>query len=1065
MISTKLKSILLLSLNILLFFNYYTTFAQKQNNQWRYGNGGAIDFNTVPPSFVTGAAISTGEGSASIADRTTGALLFYTDGVTVWNSINQVMPNGTGLLGGTDVLLSSTTAAVIVPKPGSANLFYLITIDEQSSNNGIRFSVVDMTLNGGLGDIIVGQKNIFLFQTGSEKLEVVPASDGSSYWLITHDNPGDTFFTFKIDNSGIQTTPVISQIGGNHGNGAGHMKINKQFNKIAIGLLNLGAGSTTQIELFDFNNTTGLVSNATIWNYNFQVGLIYGVEFSPNGKVLYVSDLQQIVQYDISQPTITAIENSAYQFTSGGFSQPATLQLGIDNKIYINTGAIDAINCPNKLGIACGFQQNVIANQTGGGGYGLPKWVYYQDDVPTISTNAITYSDSCFGSSTQFSIQNIDGIIGVNWVFDDVNSGANTATGLNVSHVFSQVGSYNVRAILTNSCGLDTLFFNNLQIVNCNSPNDQCDVFQYTGAAQQWTVPSGVDTIRVKMWGGAGGGGPDPAFPGQCAGGGGGYTEFSLTVIPGDVLQITVGAGGQTAIGNTGGNGGWPAGGNGGNGNKNELFNGIPIDVGGAGGGGGRTEIRITGSINQLLAIAGAGGGAAFNRAGGAGGGLQAEFTTTSNQFELNGFGGSQTAGGAPANNALCPPTVFGQPGISLGGGNGANNLANLGTGAGGGGDGYFGGGGGSSDDGCSGVGSTGGGGSGYLCATCPGLFGNTLTGDFFGVPANLTDPLLSSYPGTAAGVNNTNGGNGLVQICYTSVPCSPTTATIIETACSNYTAPWGVTYNQTGNYSDTIVNSDGCDSIIQLNLTITGLPIVAAESDSASCGLPNGTATAIATGGSGNYSYTWSNGATGSFVTGLAAGSYSVIANDQNGCTASVQVSVSSTSASGVSLIANDTFLEYGDSVNLQIFGANTYLWSPPDGLSCTNCSTVIASPLASTVYQITGTDSSGCSYLLNVKLEVEIELNEIFVPDAFSPNSDGINDKVFVRGSIKEFSFSVFNRWGEIVFRTQNQSQGWDGFFRGKELDAGVFVYYLSGTDAAGNSFNKKGNITLVK
>jgi gliding motility-associated-like protein len=98
-------------------------------------------------------------------------------------------------------------------------------------------------------------------------------------------------------------------------------------------------------------------------------------------------------------------------------------------------------------------------------------------------------------------------------------------------------------------------------------------------------------------------------------------------------------------------------------------------------------------------------------------------------------------------------------------------------------------------------------------------------------------------------------------------------------------------------------------------------------------------------------------------------------------------------------------------------------------------------------------------------VKIEVEIELNEIFVPDAFSPNSDGINDKVFVRGSIKEFSFSVFNRWGEVVFRTQNQSQGWDGSYRSKELDAGVFVYYLSGTDATGNSFNKKGNITLVK
>ena len=73
-----------------------STYAQKQNNQWRFGSGGAIDFNTVPPSFVPGCPIATYEGSASVADRTTGALLFYTDGVTVWNANNQVMPNGTG---------------------------------------------------------------------------------------------------------------------------------------------------------------------------------------------------------------------------------------------------------------------------------------------------------------------------------------------------------------------------------------------------------------------------------------------------------------------------------------------------------------------------------------------------------------------------------------------------------------------------------------------------------------------------------------------------------------------------------------------------------------------------------------------------------------------------------------------------------------------------------------------------------------------------------------------------------------------------------------------------------
>jgi gliding motility-associated-like protein len=291
-------------------------------------------------------------------------------------------------------------------------------------------------------------------------------------------------------------------------------------------------------------------------------------------------------------------------------------------------------------------------------------------------------------------------------------------------------------------------------------------------------------------------------------------------------------------------------------------------------------------------------------------------------------------------------------------------------------------------------------------------------------------------------------------------------TSSVNVVACSSYS--WnGNTYTTGGTYSKFFPKGSaaGCDSTAILNLSFASPPSVSATSVSGNCGLPNASATANATGGSGNYAYTWSNGATGNAVTGLTAGNYTVVVTDQNGCTASTQVAVSITPASGASLIANDTLLESGDSVNLQVLGANSYLWSPATGLSCSNCPSVNASPLTSTIYQVTGNDSSGCNYLLKVRLDVEIKLNEIFVPDAFSPNNDGNNDKLFVRGSIKDFTFSVFNRWGEVVFRTQNQSTGWDGSFKGKDLDAGVFVYYLTVVDAAGNTINKKGNITLVK
>jgi gliding motility-associated-like protein len=454
---------------ILINLNALTVFAQKQNNQWRFGNAGAIDFNTLPPSFVNDCVIATPEGSASVADRLTGALLFYTDGVTVWNANNQIMPNGSGLLGG--VTLSSTTAAVIVPKPGSSNLYYIVTVDEFTSNNGVRYSVVDMTLNGGLGDIVAGQKNIFLFQTIEERLEVVPASDGQSYWLLTHNNSNGSFYSFRINNAGIQNTPVVSTVGSANQIYQGHIKINKQFNKIAMGI-----SDDSDIELFDFNNATGVLSNPKALNFNL-LSVAYGIEFSPDGKVLYFSDGYSIFQLDLTQTTPQAIQNSAYQVST---TQGGVLQLGIDGKIYVTSSdlTIDAINCPNKLGAACGFTTSVISTgPTWGGGSALPKWVYYPNDTLALSSNNIIYSDSCFGNTTQFSIQNTTGISSITWNFNDPSSGVdNTSTSLSPTHLFSTAGTYNISSIVNFACGADTIY-KTISIINCDSILRPCQLF------------------------------------------------------------------------------------------------------------------------------------------------------------------------------------------------------------------------------------------------------------------------------------------------------------------------------------------------------------------------------------------------------------------------------------------------------------------------------------------------------------------------------------------------------------------------------------------------------------
>lgn len=473
---------------LILFFTLIITeqgFAQKQNNQWRFGYEGGINFNTSPPTNTPPSAILTGEGGASVADRNTGALLFYTDGVSVWNALNQIMPNGNGLLGGDPILLSSTTAAVIIPKPGSCTQYYIVTIDEQFGGNGLRYSLVDMLLNGGLGDVVPTQKNILLFNTNSEKIEVVPALNGEDFWVITHDNPGNSFYSFLLTGSGFQTTPVVSTLGGTQGNGAGHLKVNQQFNKLACGSLFDGT-----MELFSFNNANGVVSDQIAWDLdpimtNFSP-LIYGVEFSPDGNLLYISNLNVIFQYDISSASSNTIQNSAYQVNTSSFNSPATLQLGPNGKIYINSGSIDVINAPNNAGVACAYETGVLT----GGGYGLPKWVYSISTTDTITTNG----DTCLGSLILFTIDPANGITTANWNFGDPNSGTNNnSTAVNPTHQFSDTGTYLISCIVTLACGTDTLF-KTITITDCSSNTEFLDIIASSDSCLQDAVLFSIST-------------------------------------------------------------------------------------------------------------------------------------------------------------------------------------------------------------------------------------------------------------------------------------------------------------------------------------------------------------------------------------------------------------------------------------------------------------------------------------------------------------------------------------------------------------------------------------------
>lgn len=436
--------------------------AQRLNNQWRFGNGGGgIDFNGTVPVAAPGAALSTGEGSASVADPVTGQLLFYTDGVTVWNRNNQVMLNGNGLTGGTATMLSSTTAAMICPRPGNPQQYYIFTIDEQSSNNGLRYSLVDISLAGGLGGVVAGSKNVLMLNTNSEKLQIVPHANGNSLWVVTH-VPPSTFASFLVNAAGVSNAAVFSTLGNGHGNGAGHLKINKQFTQLAMG--NFFEGD---IELFDFNWATGQVSNFRRWDFIPGGGFIYGIEFSPNGSRLYASNLDDVIQYNLSLSSTTAIASSAVVVANQAFAQPATLQLGPDHRIYVATGGVDRIECPDNLGTASNYQLNAVPG-SGGGGYGLPGWVYRAGDLPITSNNAILLTDTCFENGSRVQLRDTTKINQVRWNFGDPTSGAsNQRTGFRLNHNFSGPGNYLITALLDKDCGAPDTLRLNVTIIRC----------------------------------------------------------------------------------------------------------------------------------------------------------------------------------------------------------------------------------------------------------------------------------------------------------------------------------------------------------------------------------------------------------------------------------------------------------------------------------------------------------------------------------------------------------------------------------------------------------------------
>ncbi|PBQ33157.1 hypothetical protein CNR22_15690 [Sphingobacteriaceae bacterium] len=163
---------------------------------------------------------------------------------------------------------------------------------------------------------------------------------------------------------------------------------------------------------------------------------------------------------------------------------------------------------------------------------------------------------------------------------------------------------------------------------------------------------------------------------------------------------------------------------------------------------------------------------------------------------------------------------------------------------------------------------------------------------------------------------------------------------------------------------------------------------------------------------------------------------------------------------------VQSDTIVRFGSSVKLNGTGAHTYEWSPPYNITSLTNPSVTVNPFKTTQYILKGYNSKSCYSSDTINVLVVEDCGEMYVPNAFTPNNDGVNDVLYVRGiCLQSLTFMVFNRFGEKVFETADQSVGWDGTFKGQEINTSVFVYRLEGKTYDGKGFSAKGNITLLR
>ena len=863
-----------------------SVFAQLQNNNWVFGYGSKVNFSGANPVSSLG-SISSNEATASVSDPLTGQLLFYTDGRNVWDATNQLMPNGSSLLGG--FFTSATQGALIVPFPDNNQKYYLFTLDEievQPNNpvidDGLRYSVVDMSLNGGLGDVEVAGMNTQLATGLTEKLIVIRSTQIQGFWVITHKRNANQFLAWKIDACGISAQPVVSTVGslfssiqsiGANEGWAGAMDASPNGDRIGMPV-----DYSNRIEFFDFDKTTGIVSNPLTINVtdNATAPFLrkYGACFSPDGSKFYYTNTNSVYQLDLTNYNVPAITSSFTLIASPMFASipyPCfQIEQAPNNKLYVaigNSPWLDEISNPNALGLACGYVSNAVNLSPGVCQLGLPAQVSSGGFAPcnsnpcSFSLNATVVQPTCGNNNGCISFDpSPNDTYFYLWPFPTIMI-IDSVCGL-------APGSYQISITNSSGCTVDTtIVLTNIPCGNnCSANGDLIIYSNYDGGILTINVDQNIPNLKV----------------GICT-----YEPIQVNFtgpFVGNVSQVIY-AGMNSNQNNNNCN----------LGNFTTSITGVPPGI-----------VTINPPMNPP----------------------QVGYTP------VHGNGSGPWGGGMLGVAGLCDTLT------NAGGGNTPDEVVY-----------YF-------------QNATGGTllyhqtqyacwtnqtlnvSSGGNCCILPA--GSNPCASLNVAATNINDVLCFGQSTGSAMVLATGGSGNYI---YNWAPGNFTGSTIANLAAGSYTV--------------TALDAAGCSgsAVVTINQPVSALTSVISSNPS-TCNLNDGSASVVASGGTGTLNYSWlPGGQTTSSINSISAGTYTCTITDANSCSVNSTIVVNSQNNTTLDIVSQTNLscngVSNGSATVNQVGGSGTitYSWLPLGGNSST------ATGLSAGTYTVTGTDVSGCS------------------------------------------------------------------------------------------------------